>query len=208
MPEPARQYYRKMATTAGVIVTPTPVSDDRDAACEGKTDTTPANLDGIVTDVDVRHTHMPVSGTVASVARLLQLACGEWQYLPQWSTAVINDDSDMKRKEEVLDDCTVEELGVCAATIPVETKGFDSGGASPPQACRFPRAVVRSFDDCYASARVSRDVPTITVDGAPFDPVAHTVPSGYGDLATCSTRYDPEVRLCRELAARDGTVSP
>ena len=51
---------------------------------------------------------------------------------------------------------------------------------------------------------VLRDTPTVTVDGVEFDPDVHTVPSRYGDLATCTARLDPHVRLCNELAARSG----
>ena len=149
-------------------------------------------------DGDVLTTVMDIA-VAASVARLLHLACSLSASLPTLSAAVINDDLELRTGDEIVDDVFSDSAsndGPAGNEDLYTSRWF-----------RHPAAIVAQYYQ-LRDADVARDMPTITVDGAPFDPVAHTVPSGYGDLATCSTKYDPEVRLCRELAARDGTVSP
>ncbi len=135
-----------------------------------------------------------VPAVTARTARILKVISTDWEALPAFSTLVINDDVPMGDKDEF----TYED----ASTRPSEMEEGET--------------VVKSYSSCHWYQHPSaiswylckiddkRDLPNITVDGAPFDVDAHTTPSGFGDLASCTTCHDTSVRLCRELNAREG----
>ena len=149
---------------------------------------------------------------VARVQRLLHHACTEWQGLPKLSSCVLNDDVDLRARLPVTSNHTTatddsESLPDLNSEGELKYDKWVTVHTDLPDLVtwtRFPSAVVWVVPGYELSDE--RDIPTITVDGDVFDAATHTVVSGYGDLATCSTKYDPDVRLCRELAARDGVT--
>ena len=200
---PIHQYYRDGRP---VLPVPSPMS----SVAEG--------VDDVVT--------IPV---IARVRRLLELACEDWKSLPALSAAVVNDDSSrcLRQEQEACfesdsdsegDDDAAAACSAAAGARPVKKQRVAhelnpplnwwrvQKGYHRPQSSRWlrhPCAMVWNVG-CRFQLEQARDVPTITVDGVPFNPDMHTVPSGYGDLATCTTKFDPDVRRCTELVARDG----
>ena len=145
---------------------------------------------------------------VIQVKRVLELVSRDWRLLPAFSEFVINDDTALHTLGED-EDCkwttgepTPTTAAAAHASSPPERLWAlcNIDYTSPPYALQHPSAL----SHVVLHVDVKRDTPSITVDGAPFDATLHTVPSGYGDLTTCTTKFDSTVRLCSELAARPG----